>query len=151
MFPSLAHLLSIPRTCPHCGTTRIDHVPRRGSFEVLVLPALRLRVFSCHDCQWRFYSWKRDRSRQEREHGRAQVVAKPGFSWPLRFSKVCPMCGDRDTRRSHRNNSTERMLSWGLRLWPFRCMECHHRFFAFSLGTPRSGSRGRKRVHQQAK
>ena len=148
MVPSFSYLFSIPRQCPHCGTTRIDCVPRRGSFEVLMLPLLRLHVFSCHDCLWRFYSWRHERSRRGREQ--PQSIEQIIWLWPVQMSKNCPLCGDADTRRSHRNNGSERILSWALRIWPFRCMACHYRFFAFSFGTPRSGSRGRKRVHQEA-
>lgn len=143
MLDSLAYLFAIPRQCPHCGTTRIDRVPRRGAAEVLLLPLFRLQAFSCHDCLWRFYSWKHERRQHADPHA---PQSEHPIRWPVHVSKLCPLCGDSRTRRSHRNHGKERLLLPLLRVWPFRCMSCHHRFYAFRLGT----SHGRDRLGQNA-
>lgn len=45
---------------------------------------------------------------------------------------TCPKCGKDRAHRSHRS-----VLDWGLTLFllkPYRCRDCHHRFYAFKSG-----------------
>jgi hypothetical protein len=45
---------------------------------------------------------------------------------------TCPKCGKDRAHRSHRS-----VLDWALTLLalkPYRCGECHHRFYAFKAG-----------------
>ena len=41
-------------TCPECGSKRIHRSRRHGALEEVVLPALAILPFRCHDCKARF-------------------------------------------------------------------------------------------------
>lgn len=45
---------------------------------------------------------------------------------------ICPNCSKNRAHRSHRS-LTDRIVSW-LSLKPYRCRDCHHRFYAFRGG-----------------
>ena len=45
----------------------------------------------------------------------------------------CPLCESESVVRSHRRGIWERILGI-VRVYPFRCESCEHRFRAFSLG-----------------
>jgi hypothetical protein len=46
--------------------------------------------------------------------------------------KICPRCGGRIIRRSHRKNFAEKARSF-LFIRPYRCVDCHYRFWGFWL------------------
>lgn len=43
---------------------------------------------------------------------------------------VCPRCGKTDTPRSRRSGIRDRLRSLLFRVFPYRCLDCDHRFFA---------------------
>lgn len=45
----------------------------------------------------------------------------------------CPSCGRQLVRRSKRNGLIEKVVSLAY-IYPFRCEECSHRFWALQLG-----------------
>ncbi len=45
----------------------------------------------------------------------------------------CPKCDGRLARRSHRDGLVEQLISL-LYVYPFRCQQCSHRFFALQWG-----------------
>ena len=47
--------------------------------------------------------------------------------------KICPNCKLPKGRKSPIRSSTERLLFSWLRLRPYRCHQCEHRFYRFSL------------------
>ena len=49
------------------------------------------------------------------------------------IASPCPACGSTLVRRSHRLGLAEAMLSAAY-VYPFRCQECLHRFFALQWG-----------------
>jgi hypothetical protein len=49
----------------------------------------------------------------------------------LRHVFQCPACGRHGARRSQRTGFLENVVSL-VYCYPFRCVECHHRFTAFS-------------------
>jgi hypothetical protein len=49
---------------------------------------------------------------------------------------ICPKCGKSRAHRSHRSLA-DRLLSF-FALKPYRCRECHHRFYAYKGGVESS-------------
>ena len=47
----------------------------------------------------------------------------------------CPACGSANIRRSQRRNAVENVL-YGLRVRPWRCLDCQARFFRFRRWQP---------------
>ncbi|HVU00702.1 MAG TPA: hypothetical protein VHE30_03090 [Polyangiaceae bacterium] len=41
----------------------------------------------------------------------------------------CPRCSGKDVHRSRTRSVIERLVQW-FEVYPFRCVGCHHRFFA---------------------
>jgi predicted RNA-binding Zn-ribbon protein involved in translation (DUF1610 family) len=58
--------------------------------------------------------------------------------------KKCPTCGKNFIHRSHRQSRLDYLLSL-VRLYPFRCVTCYHRFRAFVPLTVKA--RGAKNQH----
>ena len=48
-----------------------------------------------------------------------------------RTERVCPECGSHDVARSRRRGAFESFLKTVLRLRPYRCRKCAHRFFGY--------------------
>jgi hypothetical protein len=68
------------------------------------------------------------RGRALRKRGRTNAVSKDGHV-PRRR---CPQCRCKQTRRSRQWHLWEWLLRL-IRLYPFRCESCKHRFLRFSL------------------
>jgi hypothetical protein len=49
---------------------------------------------------------------------------------------LCPKCGQNSAHRSHRSIQ-DWVVSW-LSLKPYRCRDCHHRFYAYKGGVKSS-------------
>jgi len=51
------------------------------------------------------------------------------------ISKVsgCPICGSKKIRRSMRRTFYEKFFFRMILVCPFRCIDCNHRFYKFSL------------------
>jgi hypothetical protein len=60
----------------------------------------------------------------------------------------CPRCHKNFVRRSRRIGVLERLQSW-IRLYPFRCEVCGHRFRAFLGQTASNGPRVERRQHRR--
>jgi hypothetical protein len=56
---------------------------------------------------------------------------------------TCPRCQAHTVRLSHRRGPIERLLCALLRISPFRCEECDHRYYWF-------GSKRSHRTHRHA-
>lgn len=134
-----SYLLRPPRRCRWCGNSKIDRMPPRGTFEVLLLPITGLHVFSCHECLARYYSWRRF-PRDSKRAAEMRAVQGPPKRIGSGWKKQCPSCGSDDVWRSHRQSVGERIASRFIRLWPLRCHECGVRFYRFSLRPPRKQS-----------
>ncbi len=63
------------------------------------------------------------------ESARTRALRKRGMHGPQR---QCSRCGCKETRRSGQWHHWERPLQV-IRLYPFRCKSCKHRFLHFSL------------------
>ena len=48
-----------------------------------------------------------------------------------RMRRECPECGSADVVRSRRHGLLESALKLVVRLRPYRCRECFHRFFGY--------------------
>ena len=53
-------------------------------------------------------------------------------------SLICPRCGGRATRRSHRKGLIELIAYYALFLSPYRCSDCDHRFFRSRFSHPKN-------------
>jgi hypothetical protein len=60
---------------------------------------------------------------------KGRALRKRGMHAPWR---QCSRCGCKETRRSGRRHQWEWLLR-AVRLYPFRCKSCKHRFLRFSL------------------
>lgn len=69
-----------------------------------------------------------------RKGGRRAVQKRDRSGYRDRYEarRLCPRCGSREVRRSRRRSQWEWLLR-AIRLYPFRCEGCKHRFLRFSL------------------
>src|SRR5215470_15923761 len=51
--------------------------------------------------------------------------------------RICPACFSEDTRRSVRHGAAEFLGHWLLLTSPYRCRECHERYFGFRFALTR--------------
>lgn len=126
--------------CPKCGSSRI----RRGyGHERFPLRLICVRRLLCDHCNLQFRSFvlpgTLPRSRHNKKKSSNQAaqatgnVPDPGpaerHTGTASASRQCARCQGNKIRRSRRRGIWERVISL-VGVYPYRCHDCDHRFFA---------------------
>ena len=112
-------VFSVP-TCPVC----LKESQQREQRHVLshkVLHAVGIGSFRCPHCDNAYVGFQC--------YGSQTIITLKSAREAAPVTYLCPSCGEKKMRRSHRRGVVEQVVSV-FRIFPYRCEKCGHRFFS---------------------